>query len=163
MKTRIIITIMLLITFSAIGRLIEPFPGWTELENRSPYIIIVDCKRQFLRSGTVINGPNSDYTIDVKAFLKGTNNVSSGRLWTDHNLKAGQEYLVFGYYDSDIYEAYEDYRVVPLGINFPLDSVRGKALDEQLRISFQSAVDELNRQIKEEEAEKNRLEEALQK
>jgi hypothetical protein len=69
--------------------------------------------------------------------------------------------LVFGYYDSGVYQAFEEYRVIPLGVDFSTNSIAGKPLDEQLQILFQHAADNLNREIQKDEEEKQRIEAGL--
>ena len=111
----------------------------------------------------VINATKSDSTIEVVSVLKGTNNVASARLLTDHDLQKGENYLVFGNFDGEIYQAYEEYRVIPLGSNFHTNSIAGKSLDQQLHILLQHRLDNLNRQMQKELEEKQRLEAGVMK
>jgi hypothetical protein len=80
---------------------------------------------------------------------------------TDHGLRQDENYLIIGHYDSGIYRAHEEYHVIPLGVNFSTNLIAGKPLDEQIQILFKRRLDNLNRQIKEEQEEKQRLEEGL--
>ena len=61
------------------------------------------------------------------------------------------------------YYAVEKYRVIPLGAYLPPDLLTGKTLDENIQILFQRRLDNLNREMKEEQEEKQRLEEGLKK
>ena len=163
MRTKLAILTASLITIGATARLIAPFLGWDQLQERSPYIIIAHCGKPIPLSGPTINAPNSDSSIDVLLVLKGTNNVNSARLWTDYELRQGENYLIFAYYDTGIYQAYEEYRVIPLGVRFSTNSIAGKPLNEQLQILFKQRVDDLNREIQSDEVEKQRLEGGIKK
>jgi hypothetical protein len=164
MKTKPIILVLLSISATcALARLITSFPGWDLLKVNSPYIIIAHCGEPTPPTPGVLidNGPNSDSSIEVISVLKGTNHVSSSQLWTDRRIWPGENYLVFGYYDSGVYQAFEEYRVIPLGVDFSTNSIAGKPLDEQLQILFQHAADNLNREIQKDEEEKHRIEAGL--
>jgi hypothetical protein len=165
MKTKVTILTAFLITISVIARVIAPFPGWDRLKQNSPNIIIAYCGKPTPPTPGILfmNAPASDSAIDVVLVLKGANNANSARLLTDHLLQQGENYLVFGYYGSGIYQAFEEYRVIPLGVHFSTNSIAGKSLDEQIQILFQRRLDVLNRQIKEDQEEKQRLEEGLKK
>jgi hypothetical protein len=165
MKTTLIVVAILLVTISIVARVIAPFPGWHRLIEKSPDIIIARCGKPTPPPPGVLtlNATKSDSDIEVVSVLKGTNNVSASRLLTDHVLWRDENYLIFGYYDSGIYQAFEEYRVIPLGVNFSTNSISGKPLDEQLQILFKRRLDNLNRQMKDEQEEKQRLEEGLKK
>jgi hypothetical protein len=89
--------------------------------------------------------------------------LGAARLLTDHKLQKGENYLVFARYENSVYQAYEDYRVIPLGKNFRTNSIVEKSLDEQLHVLFKKRVDDLDKQIKEDQLEKQRLEMLFQK
>ena len=89
--------------------------------------------------------------------------MSPSRLLTDHKLWQGENYLIFGHYDGGIYQAFEEYRVIPLGVDFSTNSITGKPLDEQLQILFKQRIENLNREIENDKAEKQRLVEGLKK
>lgn len=163
MKTKIIVPAMLLSALGALARIINAFSGWDQLEESSPYIIIARCEQSTapLHVTFTENAPKSDSAINILFVLKGTNDVTSARLQTDHDLRQGENYLVFGYDNSGIYQAYEEYRVIPLGADFSTNSITGKPLDEQLQILFKRRIDNLNREIQNDEAEKQRLEEGI--
>jgi hypothetical protein len=162
MKTKLIFTTLILVTVVTVARQITPFQGWDRLEKESTDIDIVNCGKPTPPYPT-INGPASDFSTGVLAVLKGDTNVSSARLWSDYKLQQGENYLIFGYYDSGIYQAFETYRVIPLGKDFSTSLIVGKSLDDQIRILFKLRIDHLNQQMKEEQEEKQRLEEGLMK
>jgi hypothetical protein len=163
MKNKIIILVASLITISVTARVIAPFNGWGNLTETSPDIIVVQCGKPTPSNPNVIvvNGIKSDSEIQIVFALKGTNVLSFARLQTDHELRQGENYLVFGYFDTGICKANEEYRVIPLGINFSTNSIAGKTLDEQIQILFQRSVANLNREIQKDQEEKQRLEQAL--
>ena len=165
MKLKIIsatITILILAATSATALLLGPFPGWSRLENISDEIVIVGCDQPLpSRPNFNDNVVRSDSQVLILSTLKGTNSTSSTRFLTNHELQVGHQYLVFGDYEDGAFCAFEDYRVIPLGTDFPLKSLEGKTLDEQLQILFQRGVDDMNRKIQEDEEEKDRLEQGV--
>lgn len=163
MKSKIIITLVSLITVTALARVLAPFKGWTALENESPYIVIARCgERTPPVPGVItINATKSDSAVEVVSVLKGAHDAVASRLLTDHDLQRDENYLIFGHCDGGICQAYEDYRVIPLGANFHTNTIADKTLDEQLQILFRRRVDNLSRQMKSEQEEMQRLEEGL--
>jgi len=161
-KISLAITVLALTATSATALLIGPFPGWSRLEKISDEIVIVGCD-QSLPSRPNYNDTvfRSDSQVLIQSTLKGTNGPSLIRLLTNHELQVGHQYLVFGYYNDGVFEAFEDYRVVPLGTDFPLKSLDGKTLDEQLEILFQRSVDDMNQKIEDDQKEKDRLQEGV--
>lgn len=147
------------------ARIVVPFQGWGRLKDSSPYIIVVQCGRPTAPTPneSIIGGTKSDAEINVVAFLKGTNSLNFARLQTDRQLWQGEYYLVFGYYEGGIYKAYEEYRAIHLGSDFTTNLISGKSLDEQLQILFKHSLFNLNRQMKQEQEEKQRLEEGIKK
>jgi hypothetical protein len=165
MKTKVIVLLLSLITICAIARIVVPFQGWDRLKDSSPYIVIVQCGKPTspVSNESIIGGTKSDSEIRVVAFLKGTNSMNSAHLQTDRQLWQGQYYLVFGYYEDGIYKAYEEYRAIHLGSDFSTNLIVGKSLDEQLLVLFKHSLFNLNRQLKEEQEEKQRLEEGIKR
>jgi hypothetical protein len=163
MKVIKIILIVLLITISVTAQVMVLFQGWDRLKETSPYIIVAHCGKPTLPTSGVIGGLKSDSEIQIITVLKGTNSVSSARLQTDHELWQGENYLVFAYYGGGIYQAYEKYRVIPLGLRFSTNSISGKPLDEQIQILFQQALYNLNQEIQNDQEEKQQLEEGIKK
>jgi hypothetical protein len=160
---KLVIAILFLTAANVFSRMLNDFSGWSQLLADSSDIAIVHCEQSTLalHLSTVDGATKSDCAITVLLPLKGTNICNSTRLWTDHKLQQGEKYLVFGHCDSGIYQAFEEYRVVPLGTDFSTNLITGKLLDEQLQILFKRRLDTLNRQIKEEQDEKQRFEEGI--
>lgn len=149
-------------SLTAAALVLGPFPEWDRLEEMSSNIAVVACYRPLPAE------PNSNDDVvmsDSRAWilspLRGKDAAGYIRLLTNHTLSRGRNYLVFGYYVNGAFEAFEDYRVVPLSKDFDIKSLSGKTLDQQLQILFEDGVKEMNRQIQEDEAEKQRLQEAL--
>ena len=165
MKNKIIVFLLLLIPICTIARIVVPFQGWGRLKDTSPYIAIVQCGKPtpLVPNELTIGGPKSDSEIQVVFFLKGTNSLNSARLQTDRQLWQGEYYLVFGYYEDGIYKAYEQYRTIHLGSDFSTNLIVGKSLDDQLQVLFKHSLFNLNRQLKEEQEEKQHLEEGIEK
>jgi hypothetical protein len=165
MKTKIAVILIMLGIISVMARLPASFLGWDQLKSNSPEIIIADPKEPTPSTTKILfdDGPNFDFGISVLSVLKGTNGVRHARLLSDHDLRIREAYLVFGKYRDGIYFADGDFSTVPLGRTFKQEMIAGKPLEEQLQILFKLAVDNLNSEIASKEAEKKRLETALQK
>ena len=165
MNTKSIIAVALLVTISAVARIIVPFESWSQVEAQSPFIFVAHCGERTPDNPSiiVINSTRSDSAIEIVCLLRGTNSPSPARLLTDHKLQKGENYLVFARYENFAFKAYEEYRVIPLGKTFQTNSIAGKSLDEQMQILFKRRLDELDKQMKEELAEKQRLEMILHK
>ena len=114
-------------------------------------------------SAPILDGPRFDSEVEVVSLLKGSNITSSARLWTDHRLRQGESYLIFGYYDRGVFQAFEDYRVIPLGADFSTNLITGKSLDERLQILFKRRLSNLDHELEQGQKEKERLEKALKK
>ena len=145
------------------ARLPSTFLGWDRLKADSPEIVVAVPKVPTSPEAEIIfeNGPNFDFSISVLSVLKGTNGVRHARLLSDHELRRGEAYLVFGSYGNGIYKAHGDFSAVPLGKTFKQEMIAGKPLDEQIRILLQLAIENLNSEIAKKEAEKKRLETGL--
>jgi len=157
MKTRIVICFIALIAVSAMARLTAYFSSWSELEDNSPNILIARCGKPIHRVGTIVNGTASDSAIEIIFPLKGECGTNSAQLLTDYTLQEGGNYLVFGYYKNGKVLAFEEYRVIPLGLDFSTNSIAGKPLADQLQILYKRRIAILNQEILNDEAEKKRL------
>ena len=71
--------------------------------------------------------------------------------------------MVFSIFHDEVYQAIKPHRIIPLGQNFDADVLSGKTLDEQIQMLLQKRLNDLNRQLKAEQVEKARLEEAFKK
>jgi hypothetical protein len=97
--------------------------------------------------------------IAIKGVMRpGASNLKSGFLPAQ-----GDYYLIFSEYRDGRYQAGEHYRIVPLGASFSTNSIVGKPSNEQILILLQRRLNDLNRQMKQEQEEKERLEQAFQK
>jgi hypothetical protein len=163
-KILIFVIIIVLIAIKGGAYALSFFSGWSRVIETSPDILVVTCWNPTPPTpGVDEAGPKSDYQSEVLSVLKGTNKATSVRLRTDHELQSGHAYLVFGQYFSGGFDAFEDYRVIPLDKGFDLKSLKDKTLDEKLQILFQSGVNYMNQKIQDDEATKERLEQASQK
>jgi hypothetical protein len=162
MKNKIIFAIAFL-ALTVLAHMTTPFNSWDELISKSSNIAVVRCDdpTRPVPSVATANGPQSDMAINTIYILKGTNTASNGRLFTDTDLCPGNSYLLFGNYDNGVYQAYEDYRIVPLGKCFITNQIAGKALNEQIQILLQVRYDNLKREMQQNEEERQRLEVGL--
>ena len=170
MKTNVIaFTALLVLAIGALALRESPFSGWDNVKRHSPDIIIARCVKTVddpLASQRVRSVIFSDIEIlsTLKGrTLKGRTNLGPARLGSLIWPRQGENYLIFSDYHDDFYQAVEPYRVVPLGTYLPPDLLTGKTLDENIQILFQRRLDNLNREMKEEQEEKQRLEEGLKK
>jgi hypothetical protein len=152
---------------SAMAYLTTPFSGWQHVIESSSVICVISYDKPTPPVPNVnLNDGFSDSQVFIVSVLRGTNAVGSiVRFMTEHELRDQRSYLVFGQYnDNGDLCAYEDYNVVPLVRGFRPNILDGKkTLDEKLQILFQNGVDAMNQKIQEDEQERNRLQEALQK
>jgi hypothetical protein len=160
MKAKLTLISIFLAAMSAIARIVVPFPGWENLESSSDIIAIVHCGSPVAPVQRVMadNAPKSTSTIEIITFLKGTNSAVSGKLETDRYLHEGDDYLVFASYHDDAYKAFETYKVIPVGNHFPVKSILGKPLDEQVKTLAKYALFDLNRKIQQDKEQKAQLE-----
>jgi len=161
MKIKItIVSIALLVAINVTARLIAPFLGWENLVQNSPNIMVIHCGKPFQLPANVgiADATECDSEIEVLFVLKGTNGAGATRLQTDHELYQGENYLVFGHCNGGVYQAFENYKVVPIGNRFSTNSISGKSLNEQIKILSQRALFKLNRDIKRDQEQKQQLE-----
>jgi hypothetical protein len=100
-------------------------------------------------------------SIEIVSVLKGETNGAANYLRSQFLPRQGEYYLIFANFFAGTYQAFEPYRVVPLGLEFSINSIAGKTLDEQVRMLLERRLIALTEQIKNEEEEKQRLEEGL--
>jgi len=155
--------------FSAMAFITVPFPGWNLLAQKSSDIIVARCVNTPDPFNVWSDGRRVDFQglIDsdfgIVSVLKGMTNTGAVRVTSEYWPRQGEYYLVVANYHDGYYQANEEYRVIPLGVKFPTNSIVGKPLDEQLQILFKRRLNDLNRQMKAEQEEKQRLEEGLKK
>jgi hypothetical protein len=165
MKTNFILLSAVLITLSAAARVIENFRSWDELIERSSFIAVVRCGNPTPQKPNVRYDDIylADMEIHLVANLKNTTNAAPVRILTDYLMCSGENYLVFGTWDSDVICSYERYRVVPLDKYVTTNLIAGKTLQEQIQILLQRRLDNLKLEMQENENEKMRLEAGLKK
>lgn len=148
----------------------QEFPGWDNLVRQSPNIVIARCNETPppMRKGK--NGAWIDFKdgvfdsdIEVTSVLKGITNLGPSHLMSRFRPRQLEHYLIFSTFHDGSYQAVEAYRIIPLGISFPPDLLKGKSLDEQIRFALEYRLSELENQTKAQQEEKNRLESGLRK
>ncbi|MGA2240978.1 MAG: hypothetical protein ABSH11_02930 [Verrucomicrobiota bacterium] len=169
MKTATLVLTGLLITLTALAAMEMIFPGYDRLKEISPDIIIARCTNtpSPLPPNRTITSDANTFSIEIVAAIKGTNRSGSVLLNSGHWLHRGDNYLIFGDCENGVCQALADYRVIPLGRELLAGSITNaiasKPLDEQIQILFKRRLDNLNRQMKKEQEEKERLEETIKK
>lgn len=157
-------------TCTAFAILSDNFKTWEHMTEYSADIVIARCV-QTPEISTPGNTPNlvvrTDDVIESNAeiitVLKGKTKLGLSRLASWYSTHQGEYYLVFANYRDGFYQAIENYRVIPIGTQFSTNDLTGKTLDNQIRMLLKLRLDNLNKQIREEQAEKKRLEEAFKK
>ena len=104
-----------------------------------------------------------DSEMEISLVLKGTTNQGRIIVRSQYWPRQGENYLIFSHFFAGVYQGFETYRVVPLGLYFPTNILTGKPLDEQVKIALQYRLDMLNREMQKEQEEKQRLEQGLKK
>ena len=161
---------------TAMAVLTQPFSGWNEVKRNSPDIIIARCSRTpdpYRDRGA---GPDSALVysdIEIASIVKGATNwgavplkapsLGAARMCSEYYPSQGEYYLIFSIYHDGEYQASEDYRVIPLGRTFFTNNLAGQTVDEQIQTLFHLRLRILNGQMKKEQEEKQRLEEAFKK
>lgn len=186
MKTYIVIATLLITAIAAVATPIIEFKGWDDLIQTSPDIIIAKRAPQPLIN-LPINHPTAitvtdgviQYPIEVVSALKGGAKLGPALLWSPYSFRRGDVlprhgdmFLVFssnGGNDSTNlwYKANEDYRVVIFAPDVDssawTNALAGKPLKEQVGKILQYRLDTLNQELARGEAEKQRLEDGIQK
>lgn len=149
--------------------MLNSFSSYDYLKDHSSDIVVARC---ITNPPTLFNSSPSDpqintFSIAIVAVIKGTNFFGSASLITEQWLNQGDSYLIYGQSVNGVCQAYQDFRVIPLGrelyIGQITNAIAGKLPDQQLQILFKRAVNNLNWQMKKEQEEKQRLEEVLAK
>lgn len=160
MKNIIIaLTVLLVLAGDTLGLALSLFSGWDKVKRHSSDIIIARCVK-------TVDGPREGHgllfsDLEVLSSLKGRTNLGPARLDSLFWPRQGEHYLIFANYHDAFYQAVETYRIVPLGTYIPPDLLTGKTSDENIRILFRRRLEDLDRQMKEDQEEKQRLEEGL--
>jgi hypothetical protein len=102
--------------------------------------------------------------MQIVSILKGTTNSNAELLKSEYWPRQGEYYLIFAKFTDNAYQAYESYRVIPLGISgYVVNGLKGKTLDEQVQTLLQLRLDALNRQMSQEQEEMQRLKDGVNK
>jgi hypothetical protein len=174
-KQCLIVLFICVITISASAVVELSFSSWSGLTRLSSDIIIAQCNKTPDPERDHGSGPTGslfDSEIEVVSILKGagvtnyaggTPKLGASHLSSDFFPRQGEYYLVFSVFHDGEYQASERYRVVPIGLMFNTNSLSDKTLDEQIQMLLQRRLNNLNRQMKQEQEEKERLEQAFKK
>ena len=156
--------------FSAMAYTSLDFPGWPSLEQKSDTIVIARCKatpdpNAPDKDGLVMDNRGLIYSeMQIVSILKGTTNSNAELLKSEYWPRQGEYYLIFAKFTDNAYQAYESYRVIPLGISgYVVNGLKGKTLDEQVQTLLQLRLDALNRQMSQEQEEMQRLKDGVNK
>jgi hypothetical protein len=146
----------------------RPFSGWDSLIQHSPDIIVARCTQTpdpypAVKDGvlTIFKDGVVPSSLEVALVLKGETHATGTYLHSWVLPRQGEYYLIFSQYLDGFYQAIEPYRIVPLGLEFSTNGIAGKTLDEQVRGLLERRLNALTEQIKNEQEEKQRLEEGL--
>jgi hypothetical protein len=170
MKNTFTISLLVLMTFSAFGVLLNIFTDYDSVKEQSSDIIVVRC---IANPPTQFNSSPTDpdintFPVIILATIRGTNFPGSASLVSKCWLNLGDYYLIFGQRVGGKCQAIEDFRVIPLGHEVfsageITNSIFGKPEGEQLQILFKRALGHASRQIEEQQNEIRRLEGAIRK
>lgn len=168
------IMILLAAAISSLGYVTIEFPGWAELTRMSPYVVIVRCKVS-PEPTRLINGITTDNPfrggrmggitlsdIEMVSNLKGVGaDQRALTLWSEYRPCQGDQYLLFAteLRGTNLF-ALDYYRVVPLGHSFDTNLLAGKDLNDQVKLMLQYRLNNLNQELKKDQEEKKRLEDA---
>lgn len=159
MKAKALVLVVLFLAMRAPAPIVASFKGWDWLKATSSDVIVARCVRT----------PSESYRDGVQAemaivcVLKGTNGATPGVVRSFYWPRQGEHYLIFADYHDGSYQALEEYRFVPLGVQFLTNSVVGKPFDDQIQLLFKNRLDQLNRELEQGQEEKKRLEEGLKR
>jgi hypothetical protein len=161
-------SVMAVVTYS--------FSDWERLTQKSPDIIIARCSRTpdpYRDHGFGPTGALIDADIEVISIMKSSTNwgreplekaaTGVARVSSEFYPRQGEFYLIFSILYDHRYQASEAYRVVPLGLTFNTNSLSGKTLDEQIQMLLKQRLNNLKQQMKDEQEEKQRLEEGIKR
>jgi hypothetical protein len=168
MKRTFIVSVLLSVPFTMFAIMLRNFPGYDWLREHSSDVVLAHCVSNPPTSLHYGSEPDlNTFSLETIAVLKGTNFLKSFSLVTMQWLNQGDDYLIFGNLENGACRAIEKYRVIPegreLGLGILTNSIARKSPDEQLQVLYERAIFSLDRQIKEEQEAKARLETAIKK
>jgi hypothetical protein len=126
-----------------------------------------DIATKRLKPGILQLGPYKDgviqSSIEVVLVLKGQSSPGISSLVSTYFLpRQGEYYLIFArQYKRKRYTAIEDYRIVPLGMQFNPDDIAGQNFDRQVATLLKQGIWEAKRQIERGQQQKSLLEQAF--
>jgi hypothetical protein len=169
-KIRTIIFAFSLAAATILAVVVRPFTNWEEVASTSPEIIVARCLStpqplQPDENGaikTLVSGLLNS-SIEPMAVLKGKPVLGSATLCSQYWPRQGEAYLIYARsMTSNVYNAVESYRVVPLGINFFTNYIVGSSLEEKQRSLLAGALRLAKTRLQEDQAAEARLESAFQ-
>lgn len=158
---------IVLTSLSAMAYVTFEFPGWATLEQKSKNIIVARCRATPDPYAVKNGGVEADLRglieseMEIVSVLKGATNSGTIHVRSEYWPRQGEYYLIFSTYNYGVYQAFESYRIVPLGTRFFPDNLSGKSLDEQIKMLLNHRLEDLTRKIESELQEKERLEKGL--
>jgi hypothetical protein len=145
----------------------QSFSSWGNLTTNSPDIIIARCRET--PETVKPNGHTVDTqgwiisNMEIVSILKGATNSGAVQLGSEYCPRQGEFYLIFSNFHDGYYTSTEPYRFIPLGLQFSTNMITGVTLDEKIQHLLERRLNSLNQQMKSEQEEKQRLEDALRK
>lgn len=174
MKIKNLISLLLLLISAVTVKafLTTKFPGWDALTENSQSILIVQCTKSPVRmqitNGVVTMNPTRGVVksdVEIVSTLKGLSSPygTPVNLTSEYWPYQGERYLLFAnVYDGSNCQALDLYRVIPLGHFFETNVLTDKPLRDQIHLLLQYRLSNLNTELKNNQEEKDRLEQALQ-
>lgn len=161
---------LFLVAATALGVMVTPFRGWRNLTQSSTDIIVARCSSTPDPSRPDKNGVTEeivdgvvDSEMNLISVLKGATNSGLVRVTSQYWPRQDECYLIFATHYAGYYQAIEPYHIVPLGLGFSTNILANKTLEEKIQTLLDYRLANLNKQIKQEAEEKQRLEQGLQK
>jgi hypothetical protein len=168
MRKRIIIAVTSVALICAVmGYPVFPFAGWPWLQQRSRDVIIGRCTATPEAETVGTNGVALSLRglirseIRLLCVLRGATNSGPTRVVSSYWPRQGEYYLIFANLHDGIYEAIEQYRIIPLGMDFPTNMLAGKSFDETIRALLQYRLGNLKAEMGRAQEEEKRLQEGL--
>jgi hypothetical protein len=164
----LIIFIVIALASAAFATLVRPFSNWDTLIKQSTNIIIARCKETPERLRVSSNGATIETSggvirseMQILSELKGKINLTNLLIDSAYWPRQREAYLIFGIYHDGFIQANEEYCFIPLGPEFSTNMLAGKSFDQQIKELLTYRLNTLNFRMKEEQEEKQRLEQAL--
>jgi hypothetical protein len=164
-QKRIAAILLITCSLTALATIIQHFQGWDKLIKSSPEIVVAKCLPPAINTTnkpTIIMDGLKRANIDVVSVLKGNCNGGKSELTTWYEMKPGEFYLLFGFFETRYFQAFEEHRVIPIGTSFDTNEIEGKKLEVQIRTLLQHRLENLKAQMNQEQKEKDRITEGLE-